>query len=148
MNQLKTDYVDAVFSGNRKYTEITNADDTVSFTDETAYTQTGDKFGATDINATNGAINKMARTKTATLPANGWTGSSAPYYNTVMISGISSTDSPIVSLYLANNTTAANSKALRKAWSFINNIVTSDTGIRAYANTKPTVDLPIIIKGA
>ena len=103
MNQLKTDYVDAVFSGNRKYTEIANADDTVSFTDETAYTQTGDKFGATDINATNGAINKMARTKTATLPANGWTGSSAPYYNTVMISGISSTDSPIVSLYLANN---------------------------------------------
>lgn len=47
---LKTDYKNAVFSGNRKYNQISNADGTISLVDATTYTQTGDKFGATEIN--------------------------------------------------------------------------------------------------
>ena len=54
---LKTDYKNAIFSGERKYQEIFNNDGTKSFIDRTAYTEAGDKFGANDINATNAAIN-------------------------------------------------------------------------------------------
>ncbi len=147
MDNLKTNYKDAVFSGNRKYQEITNSDGTVSFTDQTSYTQQGDQFGASDINETNSAINAVIGTKTVTFPANGWTGASAPFQNTVTVSGIVSTDSPIIALNLANNTTTANATLAHQAWSYINAIVTGNGNITAYANKKPTVNLPIIIKG-
>ena len=47
---LKTNYVDDVFEGNRKYTMTTNADSTISLVDATTYSQVGDTFGAEDIN--------------------------------------------------------------------------------------------------
>lgn len=59
---LKTDYKeDILASGNtrRKYNMITNDDGTVSFEDVTEYQQTGDNFGAGDINSTNTVINNM-----------------------------------------------------------------------------------------
>lgn len=55
---LKTDYVDAVFEGLRKYQQIINADGTYSFADVTAYLVKEDSFiGAKDINAMNVAMN-------------------------------------------------------------------------------------------
>lgn len=63
MADLKTDYKDDVLdtSANqlRKYQMITNDDGTVSFIDVTAYTQTGDNFGAKDINAVTSTINDV-----------------------------------------------------------------------------------------
>ena len=58
MSALRTDYQDDVFSGNRKYTMVTNQDGTVSFVDQTVYTQVGDSYGAAEINAQNQAINE------------------------------------------------------------------------------------------
>lgn len=55
---LKTDYKDAMFQGSRKYQMIQNDDGTVSFEDVTEYTQTGDSFGAKDINDTNTEVEK------------------------------------------------------------------------------------------
>lgn len=57
---LRTDYKDDVLSsGNlRKYQMINNGDGTVSFQDVTVYQQTGDTFGAGDINNTNQAVNE------------------------------------------------------------------------------------------
>lgn len=147
MNNLKVNYLDAVFPGNRKYQEVSNGDGTVSFTDATEYTQQGDRFGANDINVTNGAINSVIAVKTATFQTNGWTGSAAPYQNTVSVAGITSSDSPIIALNLANNTTSANAVIAQQAWSFINTIVSNNGSLTAYANKKPTVNLPIIIKG-
>ncbi len=57
---LKTDYKNDIFTGNRKYNEITNSDGTISLEDVTEYTQEGDTFSATDINATNEAINDIS----------------------------------------------------------------------------------------
>ena len=57
MANLKTDYKDDIFQGNRKYQEIINADGTKSFVDVTTYEQDGDVFGGEDINATNRVIN-------------------------------------------------------------------------------------------
>lgn len=57
---LKTDYKDDILAaGNlRKYQMIQNNDGTVSFQDVTQYEQTGDVFGAGDINKTNQAVNE------------------------------------------------------------------------------------------
>ena len=146
MDALSTNYLDAVFSGNRKYTETDNGDGTVSFTDSTTYTQTGSRFGASDINATNGAINSVIRTKTVIVPISGWS-SSAPYTNTVTVSGITASDTPIISLNLSSNSTATTAKASQKAWAYITAITTGSNSITLYAHTKPTVALPIVIKG-
>ena len=56
---LRTDYKDAVFSGNRKYRVVENEDETVSFEDVTEYAQEGDAFGAKDINDTNKAVKEL-----------------------------------------------------------------------------------------
>ena len=58
MAALRTDYKDDVFSGNRKYTMVNNGDGTVSFTDQTQYTQVGDTYGAAEINNMSAAINE------------------------------------------------------------------------------------------
>ena len=58
---LKTDYKDDILNietnTKRKYTFIDNGDGTYSMEDVTDYAQTGDIFGAEDINKTNVAIN-------------------------------------------------------------------------------------------
>lgn len=55
---LKTDYVDAVFDGLRKYLQIINPDGTFSFADVTQYTvKEGSFLGAKDINMMNTAMN-------------------------------------------------------------------------------------------
>lgn len=66
---LKTDYKDDVFSGDRKYQKKDNSDGTISLVDKTAYSQKGDIFSATDINATNKAVNGLSAV--ATTSANG-----------------------------------------------------------------------------
>jgi len=58
MAALRTDYKDDVFSGARKYTMVNNQDGTVSFIDETQYTQVGDTYGAAEINEQNQTINE------------------------------------------------------------------------------------------
>lgn len=58
---LKTDYKDDVLdtsqNENRKYLLIENGDGTYSLTDVTVYLQTGDSFGAKDVNEINEKIN-------------------------------------------------------------------------------------------
>lgn len=63
---LKTNYVDDIFDGdNRKYRQINNSDGTISLSDVTNYSQMGDKFGASDINATNTEVNELNTALTA-----------------------------------------------------------------------------------
>lgn len=61
MAQLRTDYQDEILdvsvNTQRKYRQVDNGDGTISFVDETEYSQQGDSFGAGDINATNQAVN-------------------------------------------------------------------------------------------
>lgn len=55
---LRTDYTDAVFTGNRKYRMINNADGTISLEDVTEYSQLDTALvGAVDMNNTNTAVN-------------------------------------------------------------------------------------------
>lgn len=60
---LPTNYQDAAWEGNRKFRMTTNNDGTVSFTDVTEYTQVGNSYrSASDVNATNRAINMLVHT--------------------------------------------------------------------------------------
>lgn len=59
---LKTDYKDYVYSGSQKFKITSNSDGTSSITDSTTYSQIGDSFGASDLNATNKAVNKVTPT--------------------------------------------------------------------------------------
>ena len=147
MNTLTTDYLDAVFAGNRKYQQTTNGDGTVSFTDMTEYTQEGDRFGAEDINGTNTTVNAMLKRTTATLATGSWLGSAAPYTNTVSVSGMTSTDTPIIALNLESNTAASTVRTTQKCWSFVTKITSGNGSITAYAYQKPSVNIPIVIKG-
>ena len=59
MADLRTDYKDDIFTGNRKYLQIANYDGSISFEDVTDYEQEGDYFGSGQINETNEAINNL-----------------------------------------------------------------------------------------
>ena len=60
MATLRTDYKDDIFTGNRKYNQIENPDNSISFQDVTDYAQQGDTYGAAEINETNEAINSLS----------------------------------------------------------------------------------------
>lgn len=61
MADLRTDYkddlLDTSVNTQRNYRMITNDDGTVSFVDETVYTQNGDTFGASEVNQIHAAVN-------------------------------------------------------------------------------------------
>jgi len=144
---LKTDYQDAMYDGQRRYRLITNEDGTYSLPDSTTYTQTGDKFGANDINETNTEINKLETVKTATLATASWS-STAPYTQTVSVTGITVTDKPVVSLYLPDGITAANVKLQNKAYACVDRAITGAGNVTVYCyNKKPAVDFQIQMKG-
>ncbi|MEY8357097.1 hypothetical protein AALB39_27650 [Lachnospiraceae bacterium 54-53] len=116
---LKIDYKDDGFAGNRKYRMITNADGTMSFEDVTPYDPVGDSFGALDINTTNKAINRLDHVTEVTLTATGWTGSAAPYTQTVAVSEATEDMEATVVSALADGVTEAAQKAYNKAFGIV-----------------------------
>lgn len=81
---------------------------------------------------------------TATLLSSGWS-SSAPYIQTVSVSGILSTDTPIADVVLDVVTSTAMTQI--SAWMCVSNIETSDGSITATCfETKPEIDIPIQLK--
>ncbi len=80
---------------------------------------------------------------TATLNTT-WSGSSAPYSKTVIISGILATDTPIIDIVMSG--TYSTDEARIEAWGYIYRAVTSSNTITFYATEKPTVSLLIQIK--
>lgn len=173
---LKTDYKDDMFSGKRKYQVTNNDDGTISLDDVTTYHQQGDVFSSYDINTTNTAVNQNAdglsdeistraqqiaaeqstraqqinavkATRNVTFPASGWS-ASAPYSQTVSVSGITSGDSPIISLYISNNTDAATAKAAKKAYGNVDGGTTGNGTVTLYCyNGKPSANFSVSIKG-
>lgn len=148
MNTLKTDYVDAVFTGNRKYTMTNNSDSTISLTDATSYTTEGTSFGASDINATNTAVNALIGSVNVNVTTGSWTASGGVFYKEFAVTGMRATDTPVVSLYIPNATAKATAKSYQKMFSYINNIETYANKIRIYVHTAPTAAFTITIKGA
>lgn len=101
--------------------------------------------GATEaseaLSALGGAITK---TYTATLSTS-WSGSSAPYTQTVTVSGITSSDTPIVDVVLSTTNSTAISQL--EAWGCVSKITTGTNSITATClEDKPTTAIPIQLK--
>lgn len=145
---LKTNYKDAIFSGERKYQEIFNTDGTKSFTDRTSYTTQGDRFGANDINATNSAVNALANSRIIEIKAADWapTGICTQRIN---IPEMKATDTPVVSHYFAGNVTDANLiKRAWKAYGCVDMIETFDSYmVLTCYRKRPADNFLILIKG-
>lgn len=78
----------------------------------------------------------------ATLSATSWLGDAAPYTQTVTITGLLSTDRPIVDVALTG--TASTDTAILEAWGLVSRITTADGSITAVCyEDKPEVDIPI-----
>ena len=150
MAALKTDYKDAVYTGNRKYTQTNSADGTISLVDATAYSTEGDPFGATDINATNSAVNANSNgisalqqtikttAKQITLTAASW--ASGTY--TINDSLITATS--IQEIIPAQSITADQYKALVKASIVATGQTAGAITIKSFGAT-PGIDIPVTV---
>lgn len=92
-------------------------------------------------------VDSLKSAKTATLKAASWSASS-PYTQKVSVSGIQSSDTPIIGFYISGSPTASDVKTKRKAFGYIDRAVTSDGSITFYCyEKKPGTDFMVQIKG-
>ncbi len=151
---LKTDFKNDKFAGKRKYAVTENGDGTVSFDDVTEYETVGDIYGATEVNASNSAINQntddIAQIKgiaEITLPVSGWS-SSAPYTQTVFLAGIKSTDNPIPLYRYPSNLTESNKNLIDRSTNMITSIKTNNDSVTVTCKfRKPVAEIIIGLKG-
>lgn len=150
---LKTDYKDYIPADGagalRKYKQTDNGDGTYSFQDMTDYQQTGDKMQASIVNTTNAEVNRKAylsAAKTATLTASGWTGSDAPYSQTISVDGVTATSAN--EILPGASISASQLELLQLANLQDGGQAAGSITVLAYGG-KPTSDLPIrvIVRG-
>ena len=77
---------------------------------------------------------------TATLDTE-WEGSAAPYSQSVSVSGILATDTPIIDVVMSG--TYSTDETRLEAWGYVYRAVTANNSITFYAFKKPSVELPI-----
>lgn len=92
-------------------------------------------------------LKRQTDIKTVSLPASGWTGSAAPYSQTVEVTGILATDTPVLVKMLAGTATEAVVKAYNKAFGFIFAGETANGTVTFKAYKKPATDLTVGLKG-
>lgn len=151
MATLPTNYADAVWVGNRKYTMTENQDNSVSFTDVTEYSVEGSYFGAGDINRTNTQINGMANAKVISIASSAWSSSAVTVngndYFTTTVTGLTIfEDNPQIAISPAGTvpTTAEENAFALLAYAVAN---VSGGSITFYAYSKPTVTITLMAKG-
>ena len=91
-------------------------------------------------------LSQITGTKTVTLTAAGWGGSAAPFTQSAAVSGVTSSDTPVIGLALGTGDSGS-SKNIERSFSFIYTAVTGDGTITFYARKKPTVNIPLMVKG-
>lgn len=94
------------------------------------------------------AISQKASTRSfsVTLPVSGWS-ASAPYTQTVTLSGLLSTDDPFVDVSLSGQSDAEAAAALMEAWGLVGRVTAGAGSITAYCyEEKPEVAIPLILK--
>lgn len=92
-------------------------------------------------------VNVIKAVKTVTLAASKWS-ASAPYTQTVTASWITSSDSPIIALYISGSPSVATVKAQRKAFGYLDRAVTGNGSITFFCyEKKPSADFSVSVKG-
>lgn len=104
---------------------------------------TATAIGLTSADPTvNEALAKLAHTTNITVPASGWS-SSAPYTQTVSVSGVTES----MNIEYALNPSAT-TEAAAEGFGFISTMSTGNGTVTFKCITdKPTTDLPIVLKG-
>ena len=116
--------------------------------DEGIVSQEGDAFNDKNMNDLEDRIAETTRILKDTLRVSGWSSDGPPYTQTLQIEGILETDQPIIAKGEPATKDTASYKALAKNAAFIDSAETADGSITFTCwNKKPTVDIPIIIKG-
>lgn len=89
----------------------------------------------------------VAKVRKATLSSSGWT-STAPYTQSVTVSGIDSTMAPVISMGIPTTESSANYIAAKTSYAMIDKAVTG-AGIITFTcyTSRPSVNIPILIKG-
>ena len=143
---FRTDYKDAVWTGSRVY-NISGTGTNQTIEDATTYSQEGDQVGADVFNAIGADLNKHNRVVSVTLTAAGWS-SSAPYSQAVSVTGMKSTDNPIVTLKIVSGNNAATVKNMKRAYSCLDWAVTANGQITFYCRLKkPAADFNLYLSG-
>ena len=93
---------------------------------------------------TAGNVSGIAVQYSATITTS-WSGSSAPYRQTITVSGIKSTDVPIVD-YTPSGTYSTDSTREEQFMSCIHRIVANNNSITVYAHEKTTTSIPIRLR--
>ena len=93
-------------------------------------------------NKANAAVYKATITSSGT-----WSGT-GPYTQTITVSGILSTDTPVVDIDFSVSpaSTYSNLEAVTEAFSNIYRIATADDSITVYAKAKPSINVPIVLR--
>lgn len=146
---LKTDYKDAMYDGARRYRITANADGTSVIADETAYTQAGDRFGANDINATNAEVNRLRHTIPLTLKAADWSGSAAPYVQTVAVPEATKASEAMLVSELEDGASVATHTAYEKAFGIISSgtAMFGEGTVTFKVYKKPATDIVVGLRG-
>lgn len=95
----------------------------------------------------NAAISEIKVVRKFTLTTGGWS-SSAPYTQTVNVSGITSADTPIPLIEYPDNVTADQKNQIDKGTNMITSITTNNGSVTVVCKfKKPTINLTIALKG-
>ena len=148
--------------GNQTYTEDNYVTDAESVTASLDALDMGLKDTADLVSAHTGATNPHGITKTTvgldnvdnvkqattttytTTLDTTWSGTEAPYTKEQTVTGILSTDNPIVDIVLSG--TYATDSKIEADWAEIYRIVTSANSVTLYAHKKPTNSIPLQFK--
>lgn len=101
---------------------------------------------------TNQQLNELAQKVSITdvqclLPAIGWVGSEAPYYQTVACQGALETmPRPTIDINHTSGETYENAMTAEDNWCYIYRAVTGANTITVYASEKPEVDLSFVVQ--
>lgn len=102
----------------------------------------------TKLDALIAKVNRETSVKEVIIPASNWS-SSAPYTQTVTVSGVTSSSQPEVYIKYHDGITADNGEDYADAYACINKIETTTNAIIATAySDKPQMDVHIFLKGA
>jgi len=106
-------------------------------------------YSATKINEKiNDLKNHFTQAQRVTIFLSGWS-TTAPYTQTVTLSGVKETDTLDIDMYFDTTDTAANIKLMKKSYSCLDKVIPSNNTLKLYAyNKKPISDFTIKVKGA
>lgn len=122
------------------YSDLSNTPNVPSVVQTTGSSTTDTMSQQAITNALSGKAS--VSTYNATLLSSGWTGSSAPYTQTVSVSGILSTDKVFADVVLDSSTSTALDQS--RQWAFVSQMTTSNGSITAKClEYKPEINLPI-----